>query len=304
MAADVASALYSWSTSEGSNAPSGTTSVSTNLDDNLRMIQKVVRGWLATKGSDIASAGTTDLGAVEGLAHDITGTTTITGFGTVVAGILKVLKFEGALTLTHNATSLIIPGGANITTADGDVALVISEGSGNWRVLSYFKAASLYITATSTDTLTNKTLTSPTVTTPTLNGALAGTSIATQAEQETGSVTDKIVTPGRQHFHRSGAKGWAMFATDGTVNLGYNVASVTDNGAGSWTVSWSTDFSSGAYAVVASVVTDASISDVVASVDSASFAAGTTAIFGINTTDGNVSDPTNNICVIAFGDHA
>lgn len=140
MAADTDDALYEWSTTESNNKPTGSTTVGTNWDDNLRMIQKVTRGWLASKGADIASAGTTDLGAIEGYSHDITGTVTITSFGTVSAGIPKVVKFEGALTLTHNATSLILPGGENITTADGDVAFVISEGSGNWRCISYVRA--------------------------------------------------------------------------------------------------------------------------------------------------------------------
>lgn len=138
--ADVASDLRSWSATASSNSPAGTTVIGGGLDDNLRELQKVVRQDLATKGSDIASATTTDLGAVAGLMHDITGTTTITGFGTVSAGIWKIIKFEGALTLTHNATSLILPGAANITTADGDVAIVMSEGSGNWRCHSYQRA--------------------------------------------------------------------------------------------------------------------------------------------------------------------
>ena len=43
MAADVKTLLYEWSTTESSNLPVGSTVVSTNLDDNLRMIQKVVR---------------------------------------------------------------------------------------------------------------------------------------------------------------------------------------------------------------------------------------------------------------------
>lgn len=139
--ADVASTLPAWSTTEGSNQPQGSTSIGTGLDDNVRMCQKVVRGWLASKGADIASAATTDLGAIEGFSHDITGTVTITSFGTISAGIHKVVKFEGALTLTHNATSLILPGGANITTADGDIAIFISEGSGNWRCVTYLVAA-------------------------------------------------------------------------------------------------------------------------------------------------------------------
>jgi len=138
--ADVSATLAAWSSTTASNNPSGATTIGTGLDDNLREIQGVIVRGLSHKGSDIASAATTDLGAVEGLMHDITGTTGISSFGTVRAGILKVIKFEGALTLTHNATSLILPGGANITTANGDVALVISEGAGNWRVLDYTRA--------------------------------------------------------------------------------------------------------------------------------------------------------------------
>lgn len=141
MAADIGTTLVSWSSTSGSNQPAGTTSVSSNLDDNLREIQGVVVRNLSHKGADIASAATTDLGAIEGLSHDITGTTTITSFGTVREGILKIVKFEGALILTHNATSLILPGGASIATADGDIGIFISEGSGNWRCVTYFAAA-------------------------------------------------------------------------------------------------------------------------------------------------------------------
>lgn len=144
--ADVSSDLKNWSATASSNSPSGSTNIGAGLDDNLREIQKVVRQDLATKGADIASATTTDVGAVAGVMHDITGTTTITGLGTVSAGIWKILKFEGALTLTHNATSLILPGQANITTADGDIGVFISEGSGNWRCVSYFKASGASIT--------------------------------------------------------------------------------------------------------------------------------------------------------------
>lgn len=99
------------------------------------------------KGSDIASATTTDIGAATGNYVDITGTTTITGLGTITAGRVRVIKFEGALTLTHNATSLILPGGANITTADGDIAVFVSEGSGNWRCVSYTPASGQPVTA-------------------------------------------------------------------------------------------------------------------------------------------------------------
>lgn len=93
------------------------------------------------KGADIASATTTDIGAATGNFVHITGTTTITGLGTIAAGAIRVVRFAGVLTLTHNATSLILPTGANITTAAGDTAIFISEGSGNWRCVNYEYAA-------------------------------------------------------------------------------------------------------------------------------------------------------------------
>lgn len=141
--ADVPSALYNWSTTTGSNSPNNTTTVGTGVAPNFQEIQGVVRRALASIGANIASASTTDIGAVDGRAHLITGTTAITSLGTVASGLEKVLVFQGALTFTHNATSLILPGGANITTAANDVAWVESLGSGNWRCLSYTKASGL-----------------------------------------------------------------------------------------------------------------------------------------------------------------
>jgi hypothetical protein len=87
-----------------------------------------------------ASAATCDIGSVTEYRVNVTGTTTITSFGSV-ANSRKLVRFTAALTLTHNATSLILPGGANITTAAGDVAEFASDGSGNWRCTSYEKAS-------------------------------------------------------------------------------------------------------------------------------------------------------------------
>jgi len=127
-------------------AASPTTPVGTEkvMVDNASGVTKgVLSGDIAklfngTKGADIASAATTDIGAATGMYVNITGTTTITGLGTVAAGTLRIVRFAGALTLTHNATSLILPrGGANIVTAADDCAIFESEGSGNWRCVFY-----------------------------------------------------------------------------------------------------------------------------------------------------------------------
>jgi hypothetical protein len=99
---------------------------------------------------DIASAATTDIGASASPNVRITGTTSITSFGTVAAGTRRFLAFAAALTLTHNATSLILPGAANITTAAGDTAVARSLGSGNWVIESFTRAAGLPISATAT----------------------------------------------------------------------------------------------------------------------------------------------------------
>jgi hypothetical protein len=88
----------------------------------------------------VASASTTDIGAAAGNYVTVTGTTTITSLGTVQAGAARIVKFGGVLTITYNATSLILPTGATITTAAGDTALFVSEGSGNWRCVSYQRA--------------------------------------------------------------------------------------------------------------------------------------------------------------------
>lgn len=106
-------------------------------------IQTVMAQTADLNASDtIASVSTTDLGSKAAQYLQITGTTTITAFGTVKAGIIKFVEFAGALTLTHNGTSLILPGAANITTAAGDIAIMVSEGSGNWRCASYQPAGS------------------------------------------------------------------------------------------------------------------------------------------------------------------
>ncbi len=86
---------------------------------------------------DVAS-GTPNLGAAASNWVRITGTTTITAFDTVAAGIRRHVVFNDILILDHDNTALILPNaGSNITTAAGDTALFMSEGSGNWRCLEY-----------------------------------------------------------------------------------------------------------------------------------------------------------------------
>lgn len=182
-----------------------------------------VENWF--KGADIASATTTDIGASTGNVVDVTGTTTITGLGTVQAGTFRIVRFTGALTLTHNATSLLLPSAANITTAANDVAGFVSLGSGNWKCVWYQR----------------------------YDGTALG-GFAAQSDQETATSTTLAVTPGRQQFHPSACKAWCSFNGTGTPAMNgtpYNFdASITDGGAGIYSLTFTNDLSSANYCVV------------------------------------------------------
>lgn len=120
------------------------------------------------KQVSLASATTTDLGTSATHNILITGTTTITAFGSSAQTDLPLyfIQFNGALTLTHNATSLILPGATNITTASGDYAFAQYLGSGNWRVSSYQRAASIPYSSTAYTVQTFTTGTAQTYTLP------------------------------------------------------------------------------------------------------------------------------------------
>lgn len=93
----------------------------------------------------LASNTTTDLGTAGSNNVLITGTTTINSFGTsaTLQNPIYFIQFSGVLTLTYNATSMILPGAANITTAANDSAIVeFINALGYWRMVAYFSGSS------------------------------------------------------------------------------------------------------------------------------------------------------------------
>jgi len=124
----------------GTNVLSGATTISgaLTLSNALTMTAKNIS---EAKGANVASATTTECYVADGNYIHITGTTTITSLGTAAqAGDCRTIVFDGALILTHNATSLILPTGANITTVAGDTAVIRAETTANTRVVSYTRA--------------------------------------------------------------------------------------------------------------------------------------------------------------------
>jgi hypothetical protein len=113
--------------------------VDARTPSNVYISPRRIAEGVGLQGASIASASTLTLPAV-GDYFNVTGTTTVTAISTRTAGREIELVFAGALILTHNATSLICLGGANITTMAGDIARFRSEGSGNWRMVNYQRA--------------------------------------------------------------------------------------------------------------------------------------------------------------------
>lgn len=110
--------------------------------DSLRFEQLFSQGAPAA----LPSAATVDIGGVNSVAVEISGTTTITSFGVNYNGP-RFLRFTGALILTHSAT-LSIPGAANITTVAGDTCIAYPNSAANgWNVTQYQRAAGIATTS-------------------------------------------------------------------------------------------------------------------------------------------------------------
>jgi hypothetical protein len=163
------------------NNPINNVTAGTGTGQALAFQQLFNQGVMA----DLASAATTDIGLQNTNFLRITGTTTITSFGTDYRGP-RFLVFAGAVTLTNSAT-LVLPGGANITTAAGDVLIAIPGATlgtaDKWIVTAYQKNA--VPGAPAAGTVTNASL---------ADGAVYGPKMTSKIEPVTGSVASNALT--------------------------------------------------------------------------------------------------------------
>lgn len=84
----------------------------------------------------------TGAGPVNGNIIHISPGSTITSFGTAQrAGQKRYLIFDGATLLTHNAGTLVLPGGVSITTAANDYAEVTADTTTKMLVAPYVRAS-------------------------------------------------------------------------------------------------------------------------------------------------------------------
>lgn len=131
------------------NSPQGTESARGVVDDYLRAHGAFIRQLSdELKGTTVVlpSAATVNIGFAKSANIAITGTTAISAFDVYAEGTLRWVQFRGAMTLTHNAAVIALPGSADILTTSGDNAVFKSAGGGKWECLVYqYKAG--YLTA-------------------------------------------------------------------------------------------------------------------------------------------------------------
>lgn len=133
-------------------------------------------------------------------------------------------------------------------------------------------------------------------------GSVSGSAVASQAEQETGSATNKVVTSGRQHYHPSAAKMWGHIVGAGTpsISTSYNLTSITDTATGRLTVTIATDFSSSDWAFTVAI-TSATTANYVQHCSDGTQGAGSIEFSNYNTAGALLVDP-NSWNFAGFGD--
>ncbi len=136
-------------TPPSSTTTKGSLLTAPEVDGNLASLNQDIQTRLTRNGDKmagaldwntpvtVASSATVNLGATTSNIVTVSGTTTITSFGSALAGVERTVFFSGSLTITYNATSMLLPMGTDITTTAGDVGVFVSTGSGNWYCKSW-----------------------------------------------------------------------------------------------------------------------------------------------------------------------
>lgn len=178
----------------------------------------------------VASAATTgDIWTVAGNQIDWTGTATTTAFPNAPqAGTERVLICAGACSFTAGANMLIdgVSSGSTVTCAANDTVIVRAVST------TQFKLSRVKYDGTAQ--------------------VGSGLSAATQAQAEAGTADTVAITPLSANWHPGVAKVFIECDAAGTINVSWNVTSISDDGTGLVTVTIATDFSTANYVILTS----------------------------------------------------
>lgn len=240
---------------------------------------------LVYRGSDIAAGSTISLPATGGGAFNLTGTaTTINGISSASGGREVELRMNAAHTLTHNGTSFILPGAANITAASGDVFCFRNEAASdatgsNWRCTNIERASGSPVNITD--------------------------QLGSQSDAETNTSTTKTLSILNLKFHPGMCKVWANVTYSAgvpTLNDQLNMTSITDTATGRLTFTIATDFSNATWSYSCSSAAPSAGSEVITNIRQGTQTAGVIEVTTQNT--GGVDTDAESICIQGWGDFA
>ena len=148
-----------------------------------------------------------------------------TGFADLFLASGGVINWNaGNATLTHSAALLTSNVALSVGTSNPVTAGTVELGHATDTTLSRASAGRLAVEG---------------------SNVFMASDVATQANQETGSSTSVLVTPGRQHFHPGHPKAGGNFDGSGTPAFrsgDYGMGSITDGGVGIYTLALDTAF--------------------------------------------------------------
>lgn len=196
----------------------------------------VLNAPLYAQGTAVASASTINLDTATGDYVHITGTTTITAV-TLAQGQTRKIVFDGALTFTNGA-SLILPGGASITTAAGDTAVLVGEASSVVRCISYSKASGASIVSSASVPVRQTVLSGPVDSNGLASfGGSTGSTTVTMSGTLVATAANGFSSTGGVNLVGSGTNlSWTGLSTNGTMYLYVDVGSDGSLTAGSGTL--------------------------------------------------------------------
>jgi hypothetical protein len=204
------------------NTASVTETLTGTATDKLVTPDSLAALW--QRGTNLTpSAGTVSLPSTGGGAYNVAAGN-FSAISTAQGGREVEFTFGGVSVITHNATSLDLPGAANITTVAGDIAKfrnkAAADASGtNWECTVYTRNSGSPLNITD--------------------------QLGSQSDAETGTSTTKTLPISLMKNLALMPKAWVNFNGSGTlaINSDAGVSSVTDNGTGDYTVNFDTAFS-------------------------------------------------------------